>query len=178
MPWKGLSLSSFQEVPRARQEDNKLLVQKTLNFLGAAGNTKHFFARNGIAQSMQGALVARLYSVLVRISKSGKSFLKLRQSTREQALSELGSKKVGRGLDTPLPHCQPRSTLPRRSTEAFFVQSFPCTLLVQRRAAREHLWNMFKKTIIALAVLDTKQRTPLDPVNAEIRVIKSVFCKD
>ena len=31
----------FQEVPRARQGDNKLLVQKTLNFLGAAGNTEH-----------------------------------------------------------------------------------------------------------------------------------------
>ena len=37
----------FQEVPRARQGDNKLLVQKTLNFLGAS------------AQSMQGAPVAR-----------------------------------------------------------------------------------------------------------------------
>ena len=37
------------------------------------------------------------------------------------------------------------------------------------------LWNMSKKTIIALAVLDTP---PKDPVNAEIRVIKSVFCKD
>ena len=88
----------FQEVPRARQGDNKLLVQKTLNFLGAAGNTEHFFARNGIstehARSTNGA---RLYSVLVRISESGKSFLRLRQSTREQALSEFGSKKVGRG---------------------------------------------------------------------------------
>ena len=88
----------FQEVPRARQGDNKLLVQKTLNFLGAAGNTEHFFARNGIstehARSTSGA---RLYSVLVRISESGKSFLRLRQSTREQALSEFGSKKVGRG---------------------------------------------------------------------------------
>ena len=59
----------FQEVPRARQGDNKLLVQKTLNFLGAAGNTEHFFARNGISTE------ARLYS----------------------ALSEFGSKKVGRG---------------------------------------------------------------------------------
>ena len=61
----------FQEVPRARQGDNKLLVQKTLNFLGAAGNTEHFFARNGIstehARSTSGA---RLYSVLVRISES------------------------------------------------------------------------------------------------------------
>ena len=74
----------FQEVPRPRQGDNKLLAQKTLNFLGAAGNTEHFFARNGIstehARSTSGA---RLYSVLVRISESGKSFLRLRQSTRE-----------------------------------------------------------------------------------------------
>ena len=151
----------FQEVPRARQGDNKLLAQKTLNFLGAAGNTEHFFARNGIstghARSTSGA---RLYSVLVRISESGKSFLRLRQSTREQALSEFGSKKVGRGLDTPLPHCQPRSTLhPRRSTEAFFVQSFPCTLAHWYRGGLRvniaQLWNMSKKTIIALAVLDT-----------------------
>ena len=45
---------------------------------------------------------------------------------REQSL---GARRSGAGLDTPLPHCQPRSTLhPRRSTEAFFVQSFPCTL--------------------------------------------------
>ena len=88
----------FQEVPRARQGDNKLLVQKTLNFLGAAGNTEHFFARNGIsAEHARSTSGARLYSVLVRISESGKSFLRLRQSTREQALSEFGSKKVGRG---------------------------------------------------------------------------------
>ena len=42
---------------------------------GAAGNTEHFFARNGIstehARSTSGA---RLYSVLVRISESDKSF--------------------------------------------------------------------------------------------------------
>ena len=95
-------------------------------------------------------------------------------SRRSQSL---GARRSGAGLDTPLPHCQPRSTLhPRRSTEAFFVQSFPRTLAHWYRGGLRvniaQLWNMSKKTIIALAVLDTP---PKDPVNAEIRVIKSVF---
>ena len=78
-------------------------------------------------------------------------------SRRSQSL---GARRSGAGLDTPLPHCQPRSTLhPRRSTEAFFVQSFPCTLAHWYRGGLRvniaQLWNMSKKTIIALAVLDT-----------------------
>ena len=87
MPWKGLSLSSSsKKFPGLRQEDNKLLVQKTLNFLGAAGNTEHFFARNGMsAEHARSTSGARLYSVLVRISESGKSFLRLRQSTSRRS---------------------------------------------------------------------------------------------
>ena len=76
-------------------------------------------------------------------SESGKSFLRLRQSTR--------------------------TLHPRRSTEAFFVQSFPCTLADWYRGGLRvniaQLWNMSKKTI--MAVLDTPPKK--DPFGSSER---------
>ena len=106
------------------------------------------------------------------------SHLRVRQVLFEIESQSLGARRSGAGLDTPLPHCQPRSTLhPRRSTEAFFVQSFPRTLAHWYRGGLRvniaQLWNMSKKTIIALAVLDTHQKK--DPFGSSEFVSSSLF---